>query len=348
MLFNDTERSQSLLAGRFEAPIIPGDTVAPVIDDVLMGTWAGRHFATVSSTGTLVYAPSTRGQEVLQWLDPDGTLTPIRRHDVGIANPRLSPAGDRVAFQGDLGLWILDLRRGSVDVLVPGSAAAASWNPLWAPDGHAVTIGSQVTGKNWDLYEIAPGGEPVPLLVKEFDQGPESWSPDGRALIFSEYHPERGMDLWILPRGGQPEEFVVTSANESAAVFSPEGRFVAYVSDRTGRFEVYVRAFPEGRSFAVSSDGGEEPQWSPDGNELFFRRGDSLYAVSTRSGFESSTPRLILTQPFDRNAYRERAAYDVAADGRFLVVTNTWNTEFKVVFNWFEELERLVPTDNGQ
>ena len=97
-----------------------------------------------------------------------------------------------------------------------------------------------------------------------------------------------------------------------------------------GKVQVYVREFPDGKSFAVSTEGGAEPRWSADGSELYFRRGDSLYAisVSTESGIEVAAARLILKQPFDRNTYRDRAAYDVAADGRFLVVTNTWNTEF--------------------
>ncbi len=156
------------------------------------------------------------------------------------------------------------------------------------------------------------------------------------------------MDLWVLPHGGEPRELVATRANEFAVAFSPDGRWIAYVSDQTGGLQVYVREFPNGESFAVSTAGGAEPQWSADGSELYFRRGESLYAlsVSTQSGFELSAARLILKQPFDRNTYRDRAAYDVAGDGRFLVVTNTWNTEFRVVFNWFEELNRLVPTES--
>ena len=155
------------------------------------------------------------------------------------------------------------------------------------------------------------------------------------------------MDLWVLPRGGEPRELVVTQANEFAAAFSPDGRWIVYVSDQTGGFEVYVREFPDGESFAVSVEGGEEPRWSADGRELFFRRGAGLYAVSvpTGSSLEVSIPRLILKQPFDRNTYRDRAAYDVASDGRFLVVTDTWNTELRVVFNWFEELKELVPVE---
>jgi len=152
----------------------------------------------------------------------------------------------------------------------------------------------------------------------------------------------------ILPRGGELRELVVTQANEFAPALSPDGTWLAYVSDHTGAFQVYMREFPDGESFPVSTDGGEEPRWSADGSELYFRRGESLYAVSVsaESSIDVTAARLILKQPFDRGSYLDRAAYDVASDGRFLVVTNTWNTELRVVFNWFEELKRLVPTEN--
>jgi Tol biopolymer transport system component len=259
----------------------------------------------------------------------------------------LSPSGDRVVFLGRRNdIWILDLARGSLDLLVPSSLEYGNWNPIWAPDGRSVTFGSNRSHGSWNLYEVTPGGEPTELLVKEENQGPEARSPDGQFLVFNEVHPERGLDLWVLPRGGEPRELVATRANESAAAFSSDGRWIAYVSDQTGDLQVYVREFPDGESFAVSTAGGEEPRWSADGSELYFRRGESLYALSlsTQSDFELLAARLILKQPFDRNTYGDRAAYDVASDGRLLVVTNTWNTEFRVVFNWFEELKQQVPT----
>lgn len=107
--------------------------------------------------------------------------------------------------------------------------------------------------------------------------------------------------LWSLRRDGEPERLIVTPASESQAVISPDGRWLAYVSDQTGRFQVYVREFPSGTSAAVSTDGGEEPMWSRDGRELYFRRGPGVYAVtlSSNSDWTASPPRLIVSQPFD-------------------------------------------------
>jgi len=346
LLFNDSHRSPSLLATRLDDP---DSDAFPVLEDVLLGSFAPRHFAAVSATGTLVYAPSVRGSEMLQWLGRDGTFTPIRSHDSGIHLPRLSPDGNRIAFLNMRNqLWVLDLRTGSPDLLDAVGERGGNWNPTWSPDGESVIFGSNRNQTDWDLFEVTLGGDPTPLLIKEYDQGPESWSPDGSVLAFTEFHPVTGLDLWTLHRDGDAEPLLVTPANESEAVFSPDGRWLAYVSDQTGRFQVYVRAFPDGASAVVSIDGGEEPMWSRDGRELFFRRGHGLYSVSPSAGPEWSAPppRLVLSEPFDRNNYRERAAYDIGPDGRFLVVTGTRNTELKVVWNWFSELNRLVPAED--
>ena len=306
-----------------------------------------RHFAAVSANGTLVYAPSTEGQALLQWLDRDGSLTPLRGPEAGLDTPRLSPAGDRVVFQGRSNdIWLLDLDRGLLDLLVPSTLEYGNYNPIWTPDGRSVTFTSNRSGQSWGLYEVTPGGEPTELLVTDFDLDPQGWSPDGQSLVFVEGHVESGQNLRVLRRGGEPRELLATPANEFAAALSPDGRWLAYVSDQSGGLQVYVREFPDGESFAVSTDGGTESRWSADGSELYFRQGGSLFAstVSAQPDSEPSVPRLILEQPFDRSNYQDRAAYDVASDGRFLVVTNTWNTELRVVFNWFEELKRLVPT----
>jgi eukaryotic-like serine/threonine-protein kinase len=348
VLFSDFQRSSSLLGAPVDDGFRPTRAAVAVLEGARYDKFAARHFAAVSATGTLVYAPSTDGRALLEWMDRNGRLTPIRGHEPGIASPRLSPAGDRVVFLGRQNdIWILDLRRGSVDLLVPKTLEYQNWNPIWTPDGRTITFSSNRDGRSWNLYEVAPGGEPRPLLVKDYDQGAEDWSPDGQTLVFTEGHPETGVDLWILPRGEKPRVLLATPANEFAPALSPDGRWMAYVSDQSGGFQVYVRGFPDGKSVAVSTGGGEEPRWSSDGTELYFRKGKGLHAVSisTKGGLEVSDARLILSQPFDRNTYRDRAAYDVARDGRFLVVTNTWNTELRVVFDWFDELKRLVPNN---
>ncbi len=167
-------------------------------------------------------------------------------------------------------------------------------------------------------------------------------------LTYTEEHPQTGSDIWVLPRDDEPVPVLQTGANETAPAFSPDGRFLAYVSDESGRLQVYLRSYPEGKVLGVSIDGGEEPVWSRDGRELFFRQGDQLLAVTFTAEPELavSAPAVLFEMPFDRSRGND-AFYDVSPGGqRFLVVSEPPTTEFKVIQNWFSELKRIVPTDN--
>ena len=124
---------------------------------------------------------------------------------------------------------------------------------------------------------------------------------------------------------------------------------LAYVSDESGHQQVYLRTYPEGNVLGVSIDGGGEPVWSRNGRELFFRQGDAVFSatITTEPELTVSTPAVLFEMPFDRSSFNGTAYYDVSHDGQqFLVVSDRSTTEFKVMQNWFEELERLVPTQN--
>jgi len=184
------------------------------------------------------------------------------------------------------------------------------------------------------------------LLVREYDQLPACWSSDGRLLAFREIHPKTGDDIWVLPLGEQPVEVLATEASERSAMFSPDGRWLAYVSDESGRNQVYVRSYPGGGEvYPISRDGGVEPLWSRDGRELFFRKGDALLSVTITANpeLEATIPIVLFEKSFDWGV--SETSYDVSPDGRrFLTVGDRSTTEFRVVLNWFEELNRLVPT----
>ena len=325
-------------------------TAVPVLDDVrFFGVHSARPFIAISRTGTAVYVTDEIGETTLLWVDRQGVTDTIRSQEGAIAGVRLSPDGETVVF-GDLQgkLWTLDLKRGSVDLLGLTNAR----EPLWHPDGQHVTASSIKAG-SWDLYtlDVVERGEARALLVREFDQIPKSWSADGRLLAYLEEHPETGTDIWVLPRGGEdPVPVLRTEANEFSPVLSPDGRFLAYVSDQSGRYQVYVRSYPEGKILGVSIDGGAEPVWSRDGQELFFRHGDQLLSttVVTDPELSISSPTVLFEMAFARapDSAWSSAYYDVSPDGeRFLIVSDRSTTEFKVIQNWFEELERLVPTD---
>ena len=197
----------------------------------------------------------------------------------------------------------------------------------------------------------ADGSRPAELLLKsQYDQFPLSQAPDG-TLVFRETRPGRGEDLWTLSREGKASPFRVTQFNETEAQFSLNGRYLAYASDDSGRMEIYVQPFPgPGERIAVSVEGGEWPLWSRDGKELFYWAGDGIVAVEVQTGgvfsmgghrrlFESS----VFYTSFDRS-------YDISPDGkRFLMIRRDPGSvprQLNVIFNWFEELKRRVPTGN--
>ena len=160
----------------------------------------------------------------------------------------------------------------------------------------------------------------------------------------------------MLPAGGDPEPFLVTPFEERGAVFSPDGRWLAYVSNESGQDEVYVRPYPgPGLEFTVSTSGGTEPVWSPDGSELFYRSQDQLMAVAVDLGdtFRGETPRPLFADSYQRDlsATGGPANYDITPDGqRFIMVTLPEGSggtgegpPVILVQNFFEELRQVVP-----
>ena len=181
-----------------------------------------------------------------------------------------------------------------------------------------------------------------------------SWTPAGKALVFTQ-----GSDIWWLTLDGdrKPRPLLEADHRLSYPRLSSDGRWLAYVSDETGRDEVYLQGFPElGRKHQVSSQGGFDPVWNSNGRELFFRWADAIHVVDVRTQgeLELGTPRLLFETPsaLATLAIRYRwSTYDVTPDGRrfaMLVTTEseTERTELVYVQNWAEELKRLVPTDN--
>jgi Tol biopolymer transport system component len=194
------------------------------------------------------------------------------------------------------------------------------------------------------------------LTTSKYTQRAGSLSPDGRTEIYSEIDPKTSQDLWVLPLDGdrKPHLFLQTPFNESSGQFSPDGHWVAYVSDESGRLEVYVRPFPgPGGKWQLSTEGGSEVAWSPKGNELFYRTGgqkEKMMAVDVQTHpiFSVGKPRLLFEEPYVPGI-GAGAMYSVSPDGqRFLMMkaadqSRTALTQINVVLNWFEELTRKVP-----
>ena len=185
----------------------------------------------------------------------------------------------------------------------------------------------------------------TPLLKRPFAQHVQAVAPDG-SIIFLERQPVTGSDLWMLAPDGRTTPLVVTPFNEDSASISADGRYVAYVSDESGRREVYaIPVSGSGDRVAVSINGGSGPVWSRDGRELFYRAGDDLISVpvQTTSGLVlGERTKLLDLSEYDSGYLHE---FDVSADGqRFLVIRTEREsrpTRLDVILNWFDDLRKV-------
>jgi len=249
-------------------------------------------------------------------------------------------------------IWLFDLARETLTRLT----FQGSINQLgaWMPDGKRIAFQSNKEGPANLFWQLADGsGGLERLTISESIQTPNSWSPDGQLLAFIEIDPTTGFDILVLRMGDRKAQpFLRTQFNESAPRFSPDGRWLAYDSDESGRRESYVHPYPgPGSKWQISTEGGTEPVWNPNGRELFYRSGDKMMAVeiATQPGFSAGKPKVLFEGRYVPTP-STFPNYDVSPDAqRFLMFKPSEQaqaapTQINVVLNWFEELRQKVPT----
>jgi len=353
--------SGTLMAAPFDLARleVTGGSV-PILEEVRQTSPGAVDYA-FSVDGTLVYVPggSGAGQFRLVWVDRQGAVEPMGAPPHQYRHPRLSPDGERVAVtiqEASTDIWVYDIARNTLTRL---TFEGANQQSRWTPDGMRVTFRSDRAGTDNLFWKSADGSGPAErLTTSEIRQNPGSWSPDGQVLAFHQQSgPESsastGRDIWVLPLEGErrPWPFLQTPFNEAAPQFSPDGRWLAYVSDDSGRREVYVQPFPgPGGKYQISTEGGTEAVWGRNG-ELYYRNeiGDKIMGVeiTTEPTFRAGNPRLLFEGLHQRGTGNS-PFYDVTPNGQRFVMVQTQETEstqINVVQNWFEELKRLVPTN---
>ena len=303
----------------------------------------------VSEDGTLAYiAPGQLSGQVLVWVDREGVEIGPVGSPGSFRNPELSPDGTTLAVMSNGDIWVYDLERGvSTRITFEGQDVAA----IWSPDGSRLTFSSSREG-SFKLFEVpADGSGEVVKLFESPDGeaiGPLDWSSDGQYLIFGTGLGNRGIRYLT---DGDPVTVLDTDFDEFQARLSPDGRFLAYVSNESGRHEVYVRSFPQSdRKWNVTNAGGVQPRWSDDGTKLYYLvPGGALMevAVASEEGLSLGAPeRLFETGIHANAAVGTRAQYDVSLDGqRFLINRNAGvsrEAELHVVLDWFTELKEKM------
>jgi Tol biopolymer transport system component len=290
-------------------------------------------------------------QSRLVWKDRKGVVvgqvgTPAEYGDL-----RLSPAGQKLVVPitdpqaGTTDLWLIELARNLATRFT--SEATDVYSPIWSPDGSRIAFGLARSAPPFLHQKAVSGGELEVLLPSNGTMHwATDWSPDGRFILYADRNPDTNWDLWVLPLGGErkPFPFLRTRFREMLATFSPDGRCVAFVSEESGRPEVYVQPFQHpGEKHRVSTAGGSLPRWRRDGKELFYVSHDNqLMAVPVQLGasFESGTPKALFSIEASESA---EISYDVAADGqRFIINSPIPGTAAPptVLLNWAAELPR--------
>jgi Tol biopolymer transport system component/predicted Ser/Thr protein kinase len=339
-------REETLMAQTFDnARLELTGHAAPIAEQIN----DGRAFG--ASDNVLVFQRQPSDQQLI-WYDREGKALGLVGDPGSYGFPVLSPDGTRAAFRKSRAgqssnIWLQDLSRGTSTPFAFGSSSNS--NPVWSPDGTRIIFSSNRDG-SFNLYQgPASGVNNAEVLLKSSeDKFAESWSSDGRFLLYSVRHPKTKADIWVLPLEGdkKPTPFLVTEFNEQTARFSPDSHWVAYVSDESGRSEVYVRsismnptaqAVDSGSKWLISNGGGGSPMWRSDGRELYYNGPNGVMAVdiSTTPALRAATPRPLGIPTFQ--------SWTSTADGKrfLLAVGNASKPEpYTVVLNWQAGLKK--------
>ncbi len=343
-------RDGTLLAQPFDAGAlrVTGDPI-PVGENVWFFRATGNATFSVSENGSVVYQAGPNPAR-LTWRDRSGREIGAVGAPAVFRNPRLSPDGLSIAVEvadsrvGTRDIWIYDGQRGLAKRLTADPTDAIF--PVWSPGGDRIAFASGREGP-LDIYMKSVNGVgSEQLLLKEKGvKRPSDWSPDGSRIVYEDYSPGRAaqLQLWVLSLTGRPEHtpLLRTPFSESQARYSPDGGWIAFVSEESGRPEVYVvPATGQGGMRRVSVSGGSRPRWRRDGEELIYLAGNGdLIAVPTRTGggFEAGSPAILFT------ASPPPDDYDVAPDGRrflFQEKAQERDVPLTVVVNWTSEVKK--------
>ena len=272
-------REGALLADSFdEATLRVRGNPATIANAVGLNPVTNQGLFSVSDNGTLVFFGGAAGAAELVWLDRNGRQIG-EPGATGVFNSvSLSPDATSVVYDQaeprhrTFDLWRLDFARGIPSRLT--FHPSHDIFPLWSPDGTRIAFASlRDPPPQLHVLDAKSAGTERRLLETRFPANPTAWSSDGRLLFYDMTHPETGGDIWVLPLNGPAEPYaaVRTPADEHYGTLSPDGRWLAYISNETGAYEVYVESFPAtGFRRQVSTDGGFEPHWRRDGKELFY------------------------------------------------------------------------------
>jgi len=329
----------------------------PVLENVMGMRGSGVVHAGFARNGLLAYiegAPQSR-QTRLVWRSRGGASEPIPTPAGAYDDPTISPDRTKIAVAvagaTTFDIAIYDIKQTTMTRL---TFEGDNTDPRWSPDGRRVSFASVRNRALMSAYAKAADGSGKAELLYSADRLPNAgqavpfgWTPDGRSIILG-FTNENAANLATLStEDGEASVLLETPASEAMPALSPNGRWLAYTSDETGEFQIYVRAFPgDGGKWQISTAGGVSPRWSPDGRKLFYRQQSDLFEVTiddSAGSFRAGRPELVFDDLQPRGVYD----YDVLDANRFLLVESAGDDSappgVTVVVNWLENLKERVP-----
>jgi Tol biopolymer transport system component len=280
--------------------------------------------------------PGQRSAAKYVWRDRKGSILGVAGDARSIVE--ISPDGKQLVGDQPSALMRLEFARGVATQL---TLMTGGMSPIWSRDGRYMAF----YGRGGIYRKLANGAGAEELLLRANDLVfPKSWSPDGRYIIYAHVKPGAGSDVLAAPVDKQSNPLAVaqTPANEDQGQFSPDGHFVAYTSNESGVSEIYVVPFPpspNGEKWLVSRGGGVQPRWRRDGKELLYPSPDSqmmAVEVNTEPVFQAGNPQaLFQTDIVDNGIRTGPISWDIAPDGRFLIITSSSiDASLTVALNW--------------
>jgi serine/threonine-protein kinase len=351
--------ADALWAVRFDpVRLETGGAPVKVLSSVVIDATGATSEVDVASNGTLAYARGTSLHEdpvVLVWVDRTGRETPLPVPPGSYRHLRIAPDGTRVAIslqsQGEIYVW--ELMRPWPSATRMTFASENDWFPVWSPDARRLVFGSWRGGGFSNLYALdLESGSTERLTGSPDMQLPTAITPDGKTLVFHSF--TKSLQALRLEPGAEPMTLVESPLEERNAALSPDGRWLAYEAESTtvpGRLDIYVRPFPDVNRglWQVTSEGGTFPLWSRDGRELYYVTLDNAIVAVPVDGsattWQAGTPTTLFHREYFVRDGSLGRQYDVAPDGRFLMLKREAGTEashFVIVQNWVAELARQV------
>ncbi|MEO7133044.1 MAG: hypothetical protein ABI024_02380, partial [Vicinamibacterales bacterium] len=341
------ERQGHLEAARFSLSTLTMVTApSPIVPGISRGDMLeGPRFA-FSNSGALVYVPAAfdEAETPLHWLDARGQLERVPLPAPRNGSIDVSPNQRQLALtmNGEAGpsVWLGDLAQGD---LRPFISDGQSVSPAWRPDGLEIAFAFSKAGPfNLFMKPVDGSAGAAPLIASPWNQFPTSWTPDAAQLAFTEFQPLTGADIWVLDVATHRRRVLVrTLFDETWARFSPDGRSIAYMSNESGRWEVYVRAADgDGSRVRVSTSGGVWPCWSLDGRTVYFSANGRTMASEMRTGGTLSASAPVSVPGADAMVL----AGGATSGDRLLVrqagASPAGRAELRIVLEWFRELTR--------